>query len=287
MTITANDYYTARNKLQENNHVAIIETEKKYAKFLVDVTFSVINDIHQDFAQAMELMPFWINYPPSQRGRAPTGTAIPWGEVGEKTIAAILAGAIARHKPEVRWPGLPFGGDLRFATEDALIHFDIKLTGPNDNPNEIVASPNQISGDGYTWINGGMLNSAETITGAKATMAFQPELPPFYILNGKILLCLTYFLKVIYIVEGLGVQPLKYLEVVAVPNGLLLFDGPNYNTIKGVLIPGKDDHTVIKKRTRVRLDPLAHMNAWRCTKIELDNSVWCIKPRLPNRANLL
>lgn len=83
----------------------------------------------------------------------------------------------------------------------------------------------------------------------------------------------------IYVVQGLGVQPLKYLEVVSVPNGLILFDGPNYNNTKGILIPGKDDQTVTKKRTRVRLDPLATLDPWRCIKIELDNGAWHTKPR--------
>ena len=95
------------------------------------------------------------------------------------------------------------------------------------------------------------------------------------------LICLTYFLKAIYVVQGLGVQPLKYLEVVSVPNGLLLFDGPNYNNTKGILIPGKDDQTVIKKRTRVRLDPLVNIAPWRCIKIELNNGSWNTTPRVP------
>lgn len=281
MTITAQQYFEVRSKLLENNQAVIIAAEKQYMDFLVDVTLSAANKIYKDFSQAMALMPFWVNYPPRQRGRSPSGNSIPWGEVGEKTIAAILAGAVALKNPAVTWPGLPFGGDLRFATEDALIHFDMKLTGPNDRVDEIVASPNQISGDGYDWQGGGVVNSAVTVTGQRVLMNFQPELPPFYILDGKILICLTYFLKAIYIVEGLGVQPLKYLEVVCAPNGLLLFDGPNYNNTRGVLIPGKDDKTVEKKRTRVRLNPLANLANWRCVMIELQDGVWHTKQRHP------
>ncbi len=281
MTITASEYFANRSKLLENNLAAVIEAEKKYMNFLVEVTLSAATNIYQDFSQAMALMPFWVNYPPAQRGRGPTNTSIPWGEVGEKTIAAILAGAIARKNPAVTWPGLPFGGDLRFATDDALIHFDMKLTGPNDRADEIVASPNQISGDGYNWLNGGVINSSEIVKGQRASMTFQPELPPFYILNGKVLICLTYFLKAIYIVEGLGVQPLKYLEVVCAPNGLLLFDGPNYNDTRGVLIPGKDAQKVVKKRTRVRLGPLANLADWRCIKIELEDGLWHPRLRQP------
>ncbi len=42
---------------------------------------------------------------------------------------------------------------MRLMTNDALIHLDIKITGPNDRADEIVASPNQISGDGADWDN--------------------------------------------------------------------------------------------------------------------------------------
>lgn len=41
------------------------------------------------------------------------------------------------------------------------------------------------------------------------------------------------------------------------PNGLLLFDGPQYVRTKGLLIPGKDEKDHPKKRLRVRLNPLA------------------------------
>ena len=121
-------------------------------------------------------------------------------------------------------PGLPLGGDIRFATSNALIHFDVKLTGPNDRADEIVASPHQISGDGVGWENNGVVNSPATVTGARASMVFQPELPPFYVLNKRPLVCLTYFLKAVYEVKSIGDQPLKYLEVACVPNGLLMFD---------------------------------------------------------------
>lgn len=64
---------------------------------------------------------------------------------------------------------------------------------------------------------------------------------------------LTYFLKVVYAVQAMGNQPLDYLELVCVPNGLLLFDGPKYALTPGLLIPGKDEKDHPKKRTRVRL----------------------------------
>jgi len=180
--------------------------------------------------------------------------------------------------PSITYPGLPLGGDIRFATSDALIHFDIKLTGPNDNQNEIVASPHQISGDGLLWKDG-VVNSPVKVIGSKAEMRFQPELPPFYVLGKHTLICLTYFLKAIYKVQDLGIQPLYYLELVCVPNGLMLFDRPNYNQTKGLFIPGKDIQNHRKKRTRVRLDPLATLAGWRCIKLEQIGAEWHSIPR--------
>jgi len=274
MTITETEYFDIRSELLNEKQANILAAEQSYMRFLLDATVSAAGKIFDDFSRAMELMPFWVNYPPIQRGRAPRGTSIPWGEVGEKTISANLVRAIAQKDPSITFPGLPLGGDIRFATPEALIHFDIKLTGPNDNPHEIVASPHQISGDGLHWKNG-VINSPATVIGEKKrAMQFQPELPPFYALDKQILLCLTYFLKAVYNVEGLGIQPLHYLELVSVPNGLLLFDGPKYAQTKGLLIPGKDIQKHPKKRTRVRLDPLATLADWRCIKITQEGKEW-------------
>ncbi len=110
-------------------------------------------------------------------------------------------------------------------------------------------------------------------------MAFQPELPPFYILEERVLLCLTYFLKVVYAVQAMGNQPLDYLELACVPNGLLLFDGPKYASTQGLLIPGKDEKDHPKKRTRVRLAPLAQLASWRSIKIIRTASGWISTPR--------
>jgi hypothetical protein len=272
MTMSEAEYFSIRARLlQSQEHIE--SAEQKYMQFLLDATLSTANNIYEDFSQAMALSPFWINYPPRQRGRSPSGTSIPWGEVGEKTISANLIRAISLKDQSISFPGLPLGGDIRFATSDALIHFDVKLTGPNDNAHEIVASPHQVSGDGLSW-NGGVVNSPVKVTGNKATMHFQPELPPFYADSRQVLLCLTYFLKVIYVVKDVGIQPLHYLELVCVPNGLLLFDGPHYAYTQGLFIPGKDIRSLAKKRTRVRLDPLARLAGWRCMKIQQVGNTW-------------
>lgn len=282
MTISETDYFSIRSKLL-HEQAKIVALEEKYTRFLLEVTLSATDSIYEDFSQAMELRPFWENYQPVQRGRSPRGTSVPWGEVGEKTITASLIRAISLKNASITYPGLPLGGDIRFATSDALIHFDIKLTGPNDNPNEVVASPHQISGDGLFWHNG-VINSPAQIAGQKAIMDFQPELPPFYILGGQTLVCLTYFLKVVYEVHDLGIQPLRHLELICAPNGLLLFDGPQYAQTRGLLIPGKDIKEHLKKRTRLRLDPLSSIADWRCIKIERVGTRWESSKRfMPNR----
>lgn len=278
MTIIETDYFSIRDKLLGEEQSMILALERKYTDFLLDTVLAAAGDIYKDFCQAMELSPFWVNYPPIQRGRSPRGTSTPWGEVGEKTISSCLIRAISLKDPSITFPGLPLGGDIRFATTDALIHFDIKLTGPNDNANEIVASPHQIAGDGRFWRDG-VINSSVVVTGPKKTMQFQPELPPFYVLDGHTLLCLTYFLKAVYTVQEMGNQPLHYLELACAPNGLLLFDGPNYARTKGLLIPGKDEQDKAKKRTRMRLDPLAGLAEWRCIKIMPTEAGWQALPR--------
>jgi hypothetical protein len=258
----------------------IVEIEKRYLEFLVNITLQAASELYKDFDKANNLLSFWIGYAPRQRGRAPKGTSIPWSEVGEKSLSSNLLRAISAANPAITFPGLPFGGDIRFATADALIHFDVKMTGPNDRADEIVAPPQQVSGDGALWDNG-MLSAPYRVTGKRQHIDFQPKLPPFYILDGLTRVCLTYFLKAVYAVEEFGVQPLQYLEVACVPNGLLLFDGPRYADTPGLLIPGKDTKTTPEhiKRTRIRLEPLASIDAWRCQQITRDGNRWKVKPR--------
>ena len=261
----------------------IIALERKYMEFLVDTTLQAANDLYSDFGRANDLVPFWIDYAPRQRGRAPTGKSIPWSEVGEKSLSSNLIRAIGEANSSVTFPGLPFGGDVRFATDDAFIHFDVKMTGPNDNANEVVVPPQQVSGDGALWLNG-MLSNSFLVTGERKSINFQPKLPPFYVLDGTVRLCLTYFLKVVYTVEEWGVQPLHYLEVACVPNGLLLFDGKRSAQTPGLFIPGKDTLTTPEhvKRTRIRLDPLSSLDgAWRCKKIVTHDDAWTVVPRVP------
>src|SRR5205823_4396926 len=119
-----------------------------------EIVLKAAPQIVADFDRAIELLPFWINYQPRQRGRAYLGTSIPWSEVAETAIGANILRALCLSDLPVKFPGLPSGADIRFATDDAFIHFDVKVTGPNDRADEVVASPNQISGDGVAWKDG-------------------------------------------------------------------------------------------------------------------------------------
>ncbi len=222
--------------------------------------------IADDFSAAIDLMPYWANYPPVQRGRAPTGTSVPWSEVGQTAIGFNMIRALSLSNPNIRFPGLPSGADIRFLTHDALIHFDVKVTGPNDYPGEVVASPNQISGDGRIW-HSGVINSPVAVTGNRASMIFQPELPPFYVIDDRIYPCLTFFLKGIYTVEAIGHQPLVRLELICVPNGLLAFESLKYAAEPGLFIPGKDEKSHLKKRIRVRMEPLSRIAFWRRVRV--------------------
>lgn len=43
-------------------------------------------EIKRDYDEASYLYPFWKNYPPLDRGRAPIGDQYPWIEVGEQVF---------------------------------------------------------------------------------------------------------------------------------------------------------------------------------------------------------
>src|SRR5947209_19958693 len=73
----------------------ILVAEQKYMDFLVSVTLRAAESLFTDFDRANDLLPFWIRYAPRQRGRAPTGSSIPWSEVGEKSLSYNLVRAIS------------------------------------------------------------------------------------------------------------------------------------------------------------------------------------------------
>jgi hypothetical protein len=250
----------------------IVETERSYFQRITDALYKKSPNIKKDFDETWELRDFWFRYAPRQRGHKPRGTSLPWGEVGEKVLEAYLYQIASEIFADVSFKGLPYGHDVRFVTDNVFIQIDVKSTGPTDNPDEVVSSPNQVSGDGLLLDNYGVMNSKVTVLGPSRSMDFQPELPPFYISENKPLLTLTFYLKCVYKVLALGEQPLDYLEIVCVPNGMLMFDTYRYaETVQGLLTPGKDILTSTHKRTRIKLNPLSDIAAWRCQKIVFNN----------------
>lgn len=282
--LSHDEYFKHRGALMADLP-ALVLLERRVMNFLTDTVQEAALTLHDDFSRSHDLIPSWIAYPPKQRGRSPVGDSHPWSEVGEKSLSFNLLRAICERRSDVSFPGLPFGADVRFATHEAFVHFDVKLTGPRDNQDEVVAPPQQVSGNGATW-NKGVQNSSFKVVGQRASFQFQPKLPPFYVLDGRVLPCLTFFLKAVYALKGLGEQPLQHMEVACVPNGLLLFDGPLLAQTEGLLIPGKDDRSVpdSDKRTRIRLAPLASLDdGWRCRQIrpqDDSDAQWAISARL-------
>jgi hypothetical protein len=158
MPINKNEYLKYRAEVAYRK-AEIENLEKAYMEELFTMLSSEADDLYNDFTnRPFELRPFWINYPPEQRGRDSSGEGVPWLELGEKTIGSHLLQAVSRRHPLVSFPGLPTGGDIRFSLDNVLIHLDIKLTGPNDNHDEVVVPPNQVSGDGGSWKNNGIVN---------------------------------------------------------------------------------------------------------------------------------
>lgn len=56
-------YFAVRTELLKEEQNRIMAIEQRHMNFLLDVVMSAANDIYKDFSQAMELHPFWINYP--------------------------------------------------------------------------------------------------------------------------------------------------------------------------------------------------------------------------------
>lgn len=267
------EYQLAREHLLENNCAQLLSLEENVTNVLINSILPIASNIKADFDSATNLKPFWDQYAPVQRGHRPRGEAYPWGEVGEKVIEGHLYSLMPQIFEGVRFLGIPYGHDIRFSTNNAFIHIDAKSTGPTDNADEVVSSPNQVTGTGRLDQNASVVNDVVQMRGPRVTRDFLPELAPFYIVDGTVLPTLTFYLKIVYSVRALGEQPLEYLELICVPNGLALFDGPNLNAnVAGLLTPGKDEVNVVRKRTRIKLGPLSKLNAWRCQKIKFSNT---------------
>jgi hypothetical protein len=278
--VDAARYLNLRAELLKDGGQFLIDLEKSVMLRLLDGLHQYAAQIKADFDLAMDLRVFWELYAPLQRGHKPRADAFPWGEVGEKVVEAHLYSLLDQvFGKGLRFPGIPCGHDVRFLTDKAFVQIDVKSTGPTDNADEIVSSPNQVTGDGR-FENNLVMNTTVKVVGKRSKIRFRPELSPFVAIGGKLYPVLTYYIKTVYEVKSKGDQPLKYMELACVPNGLLMFDGPHYHANNaGLLIPGKDEQHFKRKRTRIRLEPLAQLDDWRCIQLRPQAGVWSLMTR--------
>jgi hypothetical protein len=149
---------------------------------------------------------------------------------------------------------------------------DVKTVGPRDDRDHAVMGHNQVSGSGE-WLDpsSGIKNSAMTATGKLTTHQFFPALPPLVVLPDRRLApVLTMAVKPVYSMEAdagaWAGQPLDRLDLVSIPNGLLLTKNPNYlSKYPGLLFPGKDDKSKNPEKVRARIDfgTLQKIGQWR------------------------
>jgi len=105
-------YHAARADIV-NNPSILIDLEELLTNHIVQIITAAKAEIKADYDEASYLYPFWQNYPPDDRGRAPVGDQIPWIEVGEHSIGSKLPRLLAPHY-SLADSGLPTGADQRF-----------------------------------------------------------------------------------------------------------------------------------------------------------------------------
>jgi len=164
-------------------------------------------------------------------------------------------------------------------TDAAWLMLDIKSVGPRDDANHTVMSHNQVSGNGV-WKNkaDGVKNRVMKAKGPMASHLFHCTLPPLYVLSdGTIAPTILMAIKPVYAMLGLikGAelvgQPLSRIDVITIPNGLLLEVKPKYLAQHpGLLYPGKDkkDKDPMKVRARVSFDVLSRIAKWRVVRLQ-------------------
>jgi hypothetical protein len=280
-------YNAARTNFINNPH-KLIELEKYITEEVERLLKQNIDSIVKEYNEASYLYPFWQNYPPEERGRAPKGDQFPWIEVGEHTIGIKLS-RILTSDFTVEDYGLPTGADQRLFLKNskisqilgienssAWLFADIKSVGPRDDADHTVMSHNQISGDGE-WLNveQGVTNKILTAQGARTNHPFHCSIPPLYVLSdGTVAPMINVVVKPVYdmlsLKKGENGQPLKRISLATIPNGLLLTTNPNYiKAYPGILFPGKDDKdkNPTKVRARVSFEVLRKIANWRVKDI--------------------
>lgn len=283
-------YHSAREELIKNPQ-RLIELEKFVAHSLSQFVQVSIGAIESDYNEATYTHPFWKNYPPEDRGRAPKHDQYPWIEVGEQTIGPKLTRYFDSHF-ETRDAGLPSGSDFRVIikheqlkailgfTDSAWIFVDIKSVGPRDKADHAVMSPYQISGNGnWLEIESGVENTPVVAQGKLREHKFYSSLAPLYVLSDETIVPLvTCIVKPVYRMEtssdkSQGGQPLEEITTAIIPNGLLLSENPCYlEQHPGLFFPGKDDKSKDerKMRARVSFNLLKKIDPWRVQTFKLD-----------------
>lgn len=285
--------FAAYNKAREyfiRNWGELVEIEKYTHSLIKQVVLENLPEIKRDYDEASFLHPFWQNYPPEERGRAPRGDQFPWIEVGEHSVGFKLARLIS-NRVSIREIGLPSGTDQRFIlqskelgqqckiTNQAMLFLDVKSVGPRDDADHTVLSTYQVSGDGI-WKSpkAGVKNSVMTARGSVASHSFHCALPPIYVLSDcTIAPTVSVFIKPVYRMLALDGknqtgQPLQRITIVTLPNGLLLSEKPGYLAkYPELFYPGKDDKSKAetKLRARVSFEILRKIEPWRVETIPL------------------
>lgn len=281
------DYNAAKDYFISNPDT-LIQLEEYLTSLVIDIITNNKDELQFDYNEASYLNPFWQNYPPEERGRAPVGDQIPWIEVGEHAIGHQLSRLLSRAY-DISEVGLPSGADNRFIiksdtirsithyTDSAMVYLDIKSVGPRDDAENTVLSPYQVSGDGI-WddLNSGVHNSEMTAQGVRASHPFFPAVPPIYALSDRTIAPVVHiFVKPVYKMLSLSNpghlgQPLDRIRIITLPNGLLLTINPNYAGMhRGLIFPGKDDKSKApsKVRCRISFPILSQINDWRVSEI--------------------
>ena len=254
-----------------------------------------LKEFCEDYNEASYMYPFWQNYPPEERGRAPKGDQFPWIEVGEHSVGCKLARLLSL-KFDLREVGLPSGPDQRFMlrspkiqkllkfTDTVMVLIDVKSVGPRDDFEHTVLSPYQVSGDGL-WLtpSQGIHNTVLKATGCRTNHSFHCALPPVYVSSKlRVAPSISVFVKPTYSMvdaddnngKTIG-QPLSRLTIATLPNGLLLTQNPNYlKTWPRLFFPGKDDKSKSDNRRRARISfpVLKEIADWRVQSIAIINN---------------
>lgn len=191
----------------------LLELEKEAASSITEVIRTKLPGIKEAFKSGFtDLYPLWGRYEPKQRGKKPTGLYTPMGDLAEKVLGiSFIAGFLEAYGTNAFLSpiSLPYGGDYRWIAQVGnykfALHVDIKATGPNDNPDELVVPTNQITGfpKHIEELSGCVINETIKI-GARKAVEVVPTLPALITYKSDIIPQVTVFLKIVYRKEGEG-----------------------------------------------------------------------------------